>query len=303
MENLLFNAAYFCYSATTLLYILYWLTKHEQFSRMAFGFLLTALVIHSGSLIDRTVVTRSHFIHDALLKQQSGDLAGALNLQQAARSYYPWSNWFETLSFFGAIVSLIFFLISLSIHIPLLGAFIMPVGWILLTLGAFSNKGLMAADPIVHSRWLMLHVPTIFAAYALLGVAFAVGIAYLLQERQMKSKRPNEMSYRLPSLERLDNLIFQLVAVAFPMLTLGLASGCVWAYHAWGRVWSWDPKETWALVTWLIYGSYLVSRLFLGWRGRKAAYLSMVGFVLILFTYVGVNYMSPLHGFLTGTGR
>ena len=93
------------------------------------------------------------------------------------------------------------------------------------------------------------------------------------------------------------------VAVAFPLLTLGVLLGARWAYDAWGRYWGWDAKETWALITWLIYAAYLHMRLVVGWRGRKTAYLSLAGFGVVLFTYIGVNYLSELHGFLSGGGR
>ncbi len=119
----------------------------------------------------------------------------------------------------------------------------------------------------------------------------------------MKSKKPSELSYRLPSLEELDRLIYRIIMLAFPVLTLGIMLGARWAYDAWGRYWGWDAKETWAFITWLVYLIYLHMRLVVGWGGRRTAYLSLAGFGVILFTYVGVNYLSELHGFLSGGGR
>ncbi len=275
MGNLLFNIAYLCYSVCTLLYGIYLFTKRERFSHLAYTILLAALTIHLTSLITRTLLAHSA----------------------------PWTDWFESLSFFGAIVAFIYMVIAHKNHIPILGAFIMPVSWGLLTAAAFSSRAVHPLPPELRSIWMGLHVPVMFTSYAILGVAFAVGIAYLLQERQMKSKHPNEMTYRLPSLEELDTLIYKLIIVAFPPLTLGIFLGAVWAYRAWGRFWSWDPKETWALITWLVYVAYLLSRLIAGWRGRKTAYLSLAGFALVLFTYLGVNYLSPLHGFLSAQGH
>ena len=148
-----------------------------------------------------------------------------------------------------------------------------------------------------------LHVPVLCASYAIFTAAFAVGIVYLWQERQMKSKRPNELTYRLPSLEQLDTLIFKLISVAVPALTLGIFLGSLWARRAWGRFWGWDPKETAALITWLVYVAYLLIRLIGGWRGRKTAYLSLAGFAFVLITCMGVNYLSPLHRFLFAPGH
>ena len=111
------------------------------------------------------------------------------------------------------------------------------------------------------------------------------------------------MTFILPPLEELDNLIYRVIWMSFPVLTLGILLGAAWANDAWGRYWGWDPKETWSFVTWLIYLIYLHIRLVVGWRGRKTAYLSLVGFAVVLFTYVGVNYLSHLHGFLSGGGK
>lgn len=145
-----------------------------------------------------------------------------------------------------------------------------------------------------------LHIPLLMISYLGFASAFAVGIVYLWQERQMKSKHPNAFTFRLPSLEGLDHLIAQCIVFSVPFLTFGVLLGMLWAYQAWGRFWGWDPKETWALITWLVYIAYLYARYGIGWRGRKTAYLSLAGFALVMFTYVGVNYFSPLHGFLSG---
>lgn len=303
MENLLFKIAYAAYTLSTGLYLAYLLTKKERLSQIAFGFLAAALLLHTGSLITRTIVARDGFMAQAITLREQGKVDAAADVERAARAYVPWTNWFESFSFFGGVLALIFFIISCRIRIPLLGAFIMPIGWILLTVAFFSDHSIQPLAPALRSHWMAIHVPIMFIAYAILGVAFAVGVAYLLEERQMKSKRPGELTYRLPSLEDLDQLIYRLIMAAFPPLTLGIFLGGLWAYSAWGRFWGWDPKETWALITWFIYVIYLHLRLFVGWRGRKTAYLSLAGFGFVLFTYVGVNYLSPLHGFLTGVGR
>ncbi len=303
MENILFNIAYGCYTASTALFLAYLITKKEKYSRVALIILGVALAIHVGSLITRTVVARTNYMHQAVALRAEGKTEAAIGAERAAHSYVPWSNWFESFSFFGAIIGAIYFFISLNLPIPILGVFIMPISWGLLTVAFFSDKAIRPLMPALHSYWMAIHVPIMFTSYSILGVAFAVGIAYLIEEYQLKSKHPSELSYRLPSLDELDNLIYKLIMAAFPPLTLGIFLGGVWAYSAWGRFWGWDPKETWALITWFIYVVYLHLRLFVGWRGRKTAYLSLIGFCFVLFTYVGVNYLSPLHGFLSGTGR
>jgi len=303
METILFNAAYTFYSLCLLFYLLYIFTKQESFSRWGFGVLAVALALHVGSLVTRTVTARHHYYQQAEVLRQEGKVEAAIGAERAGNSYVPWSNWFESFSFFGGIIAAIYLVIGLRLAIPILGAFIMPISWCLLTIAFFSDRSLKELMPALHSYWMAIHVPIMFFSYSLLGVAFAVGVAYLIQEHQIKSKHPNALTFRLPSLEDLDDLIYKLIMVAFPPLTLGIFLGGVWAYSAWGRFWGWDPKETWALITWFVYVIYLHLRLFVGWRGRKTAYLSMAGFLVVLFTYAGVNYLSPLHGFLSGTGR
>src|SRR5689334_19263945 len=120
-------------------------------------------------------------------------------------------------------------------------------------------------------NWLIpiaraLHIPLLMLSYVIFSAAFVVGVIYLWQERKMKSKHLNDLSYQLPSLDGLDVLIFKLILAGLPLLTIGILLGSIWAHQAWGRFWGWDPKETWALVTWLVYVGYLGARVGLGWR-------------------------------------
>jgi cytochrome c-type biogenesis protein CcsB len=103
---------------------------------------------------------------------------------------------------------------------------------------------------------------------------------------------------RLPPLKVLDDLNYQALKFGFPLLTLGIITGAVWANYAWGRYWDWDPKETWSLITWLLYAALLHQRLTVGWRGRKAAIMAIIGFLAVLFTFLGVNLLlSGLHAY------
>ncbi len=118
---------------------------------------------------------------------------------------------------------------------------------------------------------------------------------YLIQEHQIKSKKSGVFLRRLPSLEILDELNYRSLTFGFPLLTVGIVTGSVWASYAWGSYWSWDPKETWSLITWFLYAALLHQRLAIGWRGKKAAMMALVGFMAILFTFLGVNLV--LRGF------
>jgi cytochrome c-type biogenesis protein CcsB len=130
--------------------------------------------------------------------------------------------------------------------------------------------------------------------YAAFALAFGAATLYLGQGR---SRKP---SAKLPSLADLDRFIYQSVVLGFILLTLGILTGAVWAESAWGRYWSWDPKETWSLITWLIYAALLHARLVKGWQGRRIAWLAVLGFAAVLFTYFGVSFLLPgLHSYLT----
>ena len=114
----------------------------------------------------------------------------------------------------------------------------------------------------------------------------------------IKNKKWSQFLHRLPSLQTLDDLNYLCLSLGFPFLTLGIITGSIWAEYAWGSYWNWDPKETWSLVTWLIYAALLHGRLTIGWRGRRAAYFSIIGFAVVLFTFLGVNLLLPgLHSY------
>lgn len=284
MEKALFAAAFTVYSIAMTLFLGYVITRRETISRAAGLSIWLAVILHAGSLVARTIAAHTIPEH---------------------RFYVPWSNWFESFSFFALVIAITYLIVEWRRGLPILGAFVSPFIFAMMATAAHSPFGMEipSLSPALQSYWMAIHVPVMFISYAAFAHAFAVGLAYLLQERQMKSKNPGSLSFRLPPLEDLDQLIYRIIRWAFPVLTLGVLLGARWAYDAWGRYWGWDAKETWALITWFVYLIYLHMRLVVGWRGRKTAYLSLAGFVFVLFTYVGVNYLSDLHGFLSGGGR
>ncbi|MBI3012977.1 MAG: c-type cytochrome biogenesis protein CcsB [Elusimicrobia bacterium] len=302
LEPILFNAAYLLYTAAMLTYFFYAWSKKESLSRMAFFAVVAGVACHVLHLGLRAYV--------------------GLALDQL-RWYVPWSNWFESFSLFALVIGITFIAVQWSVHLPILGVFVVTLLWIILSfsltyplfsqweqLQGFSqvweavkqSRTIPQLMPALQSYWMAIHVPVMFTAYASFAVAFAVGIVYLIQEKQIKSKNPSDFSQSLPALEPLDRMIYRLIAWGFPILTLGVILGARWAYDAWGRYWGWDAKETWALITWFTYAIYLHMRLVANWRGRKTVILSIVGFGVVLFTYIGVNYLSQLHGFLSGKG-
>ena len=149
--------------------------------------------------------------------------------------------------------------------------------------------------PALQSNWLAFHVITCFLGYAAFAIAFGVSIAYMIQSQRESS--PRDTISWLPSSQILDEINYKAIVIGFPMLTLGIITGVVWAHSAWGSYWTWDPKETWSLITWLVYAALLHARMKRGWRGKRLAILSIVGFCCVLFTYFGVNYLAGLHSY------
>ena len=146
----------------------------------------------------------------------------------------------------------------------------------------------VSQDPVLRSLFLPVHVTMVFLGYGALFVAFAMGLLYLVQERELKSRSPNAFYYLLPSLERCDTIGARSVAVGFGFLTLAILTGMLWNHAMRGRYWSWDAKESSAVMAWIIYVALLVARRRSGWGGRQAALLGIAGFATVIFTFVVV---------------
>jgi cytochrome c-type biogenesis protein CcsB len=218
--------------------------------------------------------------------------------------YTPVANLHESLSFFAWCITGIFLLLDLRYGLAVLGAFLSPLALLLMVAGNAVAQQVTELSPLLDSWWFPVHVGLAFLGNAVFAVAFIAGIMYLLQERMLKSKRLSTLFFRLPSLDTLDNLNYRCLTWGFPLMTMGIVSGAAWAYSAWGSYWRWDPKETWALISWFVYAALLHGRLAIGWRGRRAALLAIVGFLCLLFTFLGVNLLlSGLHSYEALSGR
>ena len=137
-----------------------------------------------------------------------------------------------------------------------------------------------------------------FVGYAGFTISFGLALLYLVKHRYENSGKRNSIIDSFPDSKVFDELSYRAVAWGFPFLAVGIVSGAVWANYAWGTYWSWDPKETWSLITWLIYAAYLHARVTRGWRGTRAAYLSIAGFLAVIFLYWGVSFILPgLHAY------
>jgi cytochrome c-type biogenesis protein CcsB len=155
--------------------------------------------------------------------------------------------------------------------------------------------------PVLRSNWLIFHVSTAVVGYGAAGLASALACLYFVSRRAANVRWLRE---RIPPEAALDRAVYRAIRFAFPFLTLLNVTGAVWAYNAWGRYWGWDPKETWALITWLIYAFYLHARLRPDWRPPRTNAVVLVGIIAILFTFLGVNqlaaFSSSLHSYASG---
>ncbi|MBF0344080.1 MAG: c-type cytochrome biogenesis protein CcsB [Nitrospirae bacterium] len=210
----------------------------------------------------------------------------------------PVTSLHEAVSFFTWSIVLIFFIIELKYEVSLLGSFVMPGVFVLMLSSSVLPRQIKPIAPTLQNYWLWVHTTLAFWGDAAFAVACGIGVMYLLQEHFVKSKRLGGLYRRLPSLQILDEINYRLLTIGFPLLTLAILTGAIWAEGVWGSFWRWDPKEVWSLITWLFYAAVLHVRIHSGWHGKKSAILSVIGFTAVLFTFFGVNLLlKSLHGF------
>lgn len=215
-----------------------------------------------------------------------------------AAGYTPITNLHESLSFFSLTIVGAFLLFQFKYRMAILGSFVTPVALFSMLASAVFPSAITTLNPTLRSGWLVIHTTVAFAGYAAFAIAFSAGIMYIVQESFLKKKKLGPLYHRLPSLDTLDDINYRCLTIGFPLLTIAIISGAIWAETAWGDYWSWDPKETSSLVTWFVYAALLHGRLTTGWRGRRAAILAIVGFCILLFTFLGVNLLLPgLHSY------
>ncbi len=212
----------------------------------------------------------------------------------------PFSNLYESMVFFTWTIVLIYLFTIMKLKARLLGAFVMPLAFLALASTSLMDNQIKPLMPALKSNWLTTHVVTCFLGYAAFAIAFSISILYLLKTRANVS--PEGVLQRfLPPVELLDDFSYRVIALGFPLMSIGIITGAAWANSAWGTYWSWDPKETWSLIVWLIYAAYLHARISQGWKGKRSAWLSIIGFAATLFCYLGVNlFLSGLHSYASG---
>lgn len=190
----------------------------------------------------------------------------------------------------------VFIVFQYKFNLKILGIYAAPLAALVMLIASFYlPKECAQAKTVFSNIWLIFHVIVLFIGEALFALACGVGVMYLIQEHAIKTKNHGFFFRRFPSLELLDTAGYACIAAGFTMLTIGIIAGIVYAKSVWGRFWGWDPKEIWSIVTWLLYASLLHERLVVGWRGRRSAIMAIIGFVVLLFTFFGVNIFFKGH--------
>ena len=329
LEHGLITVAFAAYLVGAVLYIVYISFRKDSAARFGRSILYIGITLHAVSIILRGV--------------NSG--------------HAPFSNMYESLSFFAWGTTAIFLYVERRYRLIALGAFSTPITVLIMGYASVMSREAAPLVPALQSYWLWIHVMTCFAAYAAFAISLSaslmyfgkkdkdfrvtavvifvlalfVGFAILYSHKFNLSDLTHTIRHymtfvisivalvvsglyliipasrrrfgkslleQIPSEDDLDKISYQLIKFAFPFLSLGIITGAVWANYAWGRPWSWDPKETWSLITWFIYAIYLHARITAGWKGRRAALVNILGFVSVIFTYIGVNFMlSGLHSY------
>jgi cytochrome c-type biogenesis protein CcsB len=217
---------------------------------------------------------------------------------QMGIGHAPLSNLYESLVFFAWTAGVIYLFVEFKYKNALVGAFVTPIAFLAMAYASMSpniSDKIQPLVPALKSNWLIAHVATCFFGYAAFAIAFGMSIMYLIKMRH--PDREEGIVAHIPPLDVLDELTHRMVLFGFLFLTAGIITGSVWANSAWGSYWSWDPKETWSLITWFVYATLLHARLMRGWQGKQIAYLSILGFAAVLFTYFGVNLLPGLHSY------
>ncbi|HSB07780.1 MAG TPA: c-type cytochrome biogenesis protein CcsB [Thermodesulfobacteriota bacterium] len=276
-SQIFFNIAMGIYLVSFLGYLVFATSQHKGVGSVGTAILSVGLILHSAGLVLRWIETH-----------------------QTGYGYVPLSNMYESLVFFSWTIVLIYLILEFKYRQKVIGVFVTPFAFLAIALTSIIpgiDAKITPLVPALQSNWLTIHVTTCFFGYASFAVSFGISILYLIRDR--KEGKAAGISKWLPASPILDEINYKSIVIGFPMLTLGIVTGAAWANYAWGTYWSWDPKETWSLITWFVYAAFLHARLTRDWRGRKAAILSIVGFVAVLFTYFGVNYLlSGLHSYL-----
>lgn len=302
-------------------------TYQNFFSNLSFGSLFVSMIFYLINLVFPKIKI------SYLLGKSSAIIAAlTIFIMLAGRwifhGYFPLSNLYESLLFLSWTLLFIHLFFETKTRSKLLGPILIPVVLLIDGFGSLTLPiEMQKASPLVpalQSNWLMMHVSLMMLSYATLITGSLVSILFLMLSIKqpqsvkddsniklentsfavregilaLKSNSPTTSKFASKLLENMDNMSYRIISLGFPFLTIGIIAGAVWANEAWGSYWSWDPKETWALITWLVFAAYLHARIIKGWEGKKPALLASLGFFVVWICYLGVNFLGQgLHSY------
>ena len=258
MTAVCFMIALILYIVATVSFLSYSLRRSEALSNVSLSITAVGFAFHTITLIMR--------------------------MTGASSSAPP--SFSDALSFFSWMIILVLLIVEFRHRIHVLGSFMVPLAIVSLISAAALPESEPPLQPVFKTLWF--HVTLSMLGTVGFAVAFVAGVMYLIQDRLLKSKQFNALYSKLPALDFLDHLNQQSIVLGFPLLTLGIVTGAISAELARGSYVSWNPEQTWAVVTWLFYFVVLLGRLTIGWRAKRAAYLTVVGFACVILTLVGV---------------
>ena len=265
IETVTFMGALVLYLISSALYFVYAGTQKEKAGKAAYLVLFIGLLVHTVCIVVR------------------GINAGRL----------PLTNQYEFATAFAWGIALCYLVFAKRFKFDILGVAVAPLIFLVIGYASMQSKDIHALMPALQSTWLGFHVSMAIIGYGGFGVAFGVAVIVLL-----KDVLPSGMAGRIPDENALDQFIYRAVALGMLFLTMCMITGAIWAKKAWGSYWNWDPKETWSLITWLIYAVFLHLRTRRDMKGKKLAIFAVIGFLCVIFTYVGVNtLLSGLHSY------
>ena len=251
-----------CYFISSVFYSSHFWTKGKNLPRLGFYFILVGSVVQTISL--------------AYIYLQGNSLAQGFD---------------TTLYLFAWFISLVYIASQFKFKASVLGAFAAPLVFILSMPVLIIPHGLIDANQTLSNPWILIHIALILAGEALFTVAFISGVLYIFQENQIKSKHVGRLLENFPSLTSLDKMNHLCLIIGFPLVTIGIALGFLLAKQIFGNEWVWGHKETWSMVTWILYAILIHGRLSSGWKGRKAAIGAILGFAIILLTLFVIGFL------------
>ncbi len=275
-SSIILGITTFAYLAATICYVAFGVFRKDLISKAGLATLVVAIIANICGIGLRWLETHQQGI-----------------------GYVPLSNMYESLVFFALCIAVLYVFIELQYKVKIFGTYIVPFTFTAMAYASFSpefGKEIKPLLPALQSNWLVAHVVTCFIGYAAFTLACGLAIFYLLNE--YKSRKGVVDSGTVQLLKTIDIINYKMIVFGFIWLTAGIITGAVWANSAWGTYWSWDPKETWSLITWFVYALALHARYTRGWDGSRMSVMSIIGFTAVIFTYYGVNFLlSGLHSY------